>query len=377
MQRDYRGLRAQAILALLCMLGAPHSRAQSAPAPKAVGLWAHDNLVAWEVIPYDALKRGPEERAAMLSRVGFKHYAYLAFPDQEDKDMTVYGRAVDAEVEALQRQGIDLLAWFLIVDTADDPKVRTALDSFKRHGVHPQLWVAHSWAPYPRSPEQWARYYPKGFVVPRGIDEFEKRSDADKRLVRSAWVQISTELSPKTPEEQIQRVQREAERIKEFVKIAAAYGCKVNIYNEGGWFGMVENQVAIVRRLKEMGVDDVGMVYNFSHSRDELHDDSKNFPQLWALMRPYVVDVNVIAVKMDYGYVHYPSQGEAELEMMRTIQESGWKGPVGLPVQQPGDAEVTLRNDVRGLDWLAAELKQAGSGGPRPFPLIPDVHYIR
>ena len=32
----------------------------------------------------------------------------------------------------------------------------------------------------------------------------------------------------------------------------------------------------------------VGIVYNFSHSRDELHDDSQHFPQLWQLIKPYV-----------------------------------------------------------------------------------------
>ena len=54
--------------------------------------------------------------------------------------------------------------------------------------------------------------------------------------------------------------------------------------------------------------------------------------------------------------------------MMRIIQDSGWKGPVGIIGEKSGDAEVTLRNYLIGLDWLAAELKQPGSGGARPFP---------
>jgi len=33
-------------------------------------------------------------------------------------------------------------------------------------------------------------------------------------------------------------------------------------------------QVAIIERLKTLGVTDVGIVYNFSHARDELHDDT-------------------------------------------------------------------------------------------------------
>ena len=54
--------------------------------------------------------------------------------------------------------------------------------------------------------------------------------------------------------------------------------------------------------------------------------------------------------------------------MMRIIQDSGWRGPIGLIAEKGGDAELTLSNYLRGLDWLAAELKQAGSGGPQPFP---------
>jgi len=76
--------------------------------------------------------------------------------------------------------------------------------------------------------------------------------------------------------------------------------------------------------------------------------------------------VNITGTCMD-GISIYLSQGDRELEMMRTIQNSGWRGPIGLIAEKGGDAEVTLRNNLVGLDWLAAELKLAGSGGPRPF----------
>jgi len=35
-----------------------------------------------------------------------------------------------------------------------------------------------------------------------------------------------------------------------------------------------------------------------------------------------------------------------------------------------GDEEITLRDYMTGLEWLAAELKEHGSGGPRPFPRV-------
>jgi hypothetical protein len=56
---------------------------------------------------------------------------------------------------------------------------------------------------------------------------------------------------------------------------------------------------------------------------------------------------------------------------MRTIQESGWTGPVGVIAEKGGDAEVTLKNYLKGIDWLAAEIAKPGSGGPRPFANAP------
>jgi len=39
-------------------------------------LFARENLVAWCIVPFDSKRRGPEDRAAMLERLGFKHFAY-------------------------------------------------------------------------------------------------------------------------------------------------------------------------------------------------------------------------------------------------------------------------------------------------------------
>ena len=39
-------------------------------------LFAEKNLVAWCIVPFDARRRGPEERAEMLRRLGFTRFAY-------------------------------------------------------------------------------------------------------------------------------------------------------------------------------------------------------------------------------------------------------------------------------------------------------------
>lgn len=277
--------------------------------PEVIGdLWDQDNLVAWCAVPFDVKKRGPEERALMLRRLGFKHFAY----DWRKENIPTF----DAEIEALQKHGIDLLAWWFPLG-AEHPLAKTTLEVFQRHNVHPQLWVS----------------------------------------VHIGW--------PESPDAQAANVKTAADRINALVKLATPFGCSVQLYNHNGWFGMVENQVAVIDRLAELGVTGVGMVYNFSHVRDEKHDDTVDFQAIWKKIQPHVVVVNITGTQQE-GIIVYPSQGDCELEMMRIIQQSGWKGRIGVIAEKGGDTETTLANYLKGLAWLAKEVTEPGAGGPRP-----------
>src|SRR4051794_11644565 len=46
------------------------------PAAESNELFARKNLVAWCIVPFDSQKRGPEERAQMLEKLGFSKFAY-------------------------------------------------------------------------------------------------------------------------------------------------------------------------------------------------------------------------------------------------------------------------------------------------------------
>src|SRR4026208_2500387 len=67
-------------------------------------LFARSNLVAWCIVPFDAKKRGPEERAEMMERLGFKMFAY----DYRAEHIPTF----DGEMEALKRHHVQLLAWW-------------------------------------------------------------------------------------------------------------------------------------------------------------------------------------------------------------------------------------------------------------------------
>jgi sugar phosphate isomerase/epimerase len=286
--------------------------AQTAPTPPPgppPGILAPENLHAWCVVPFDAKKRGPEERAQMLEKLGFKRFVY----DWRAKDIPTF----DAEIEALKKHGIELTAWWS-PGNSRDPVLLQTLEVFKRQNVHPQLWVMGGGTP------------------------------------------------TTTPEEQRERVEKEAERIRDIVKLAEPYGCPVELYNHNNWFGQPDNEVAIIEQLKQFGVTNVGMIYNFSHG----HEDVADFPAIWKRIQPYVRAVNVTGMtKEGEKKIVPPSQGEFELGMLRVILDSGWRGPIGLIAEQGGDAEITLGNNLRGLDWCRQELAQPGAAGPRPtFP---------
>jgi hypothetical protein len=189
-------------------------------------------------------------------------------------------------------------------------------------------------------------------------------ADAEATLARArqAFHDLDT---PKDAKQQEERVHSEAERIKAFADLAAPYGCKVELYNHGGWFGRVDNQLAIITRLKELGAPDVGLVYNFVDAHDEHHDDIQDFEHVWRRIQPHVDAVNLAGIGQSNAEVVNLSQGESELEMIRIIDDSGWHGPVGLFAHaETQDAEETLRDRLAGFDWLIAELRSPGSGGP-------------
>jgi hypothetical protein len=278
-------------------------------------IWAHDNLVACVVNHFDAKARGPEDTAQMFNGLGITKLAY----NWREVDVPNF----DAEIDAMKAHGIEIKAWVLY--GSENAHSQLILDTFKRHQIHPQLW----------------------------IEETGQGKEA---------ADIQT-----TPDQQKQKIAQEADKIQALAKLSTPYGVKIVLYNHNGWLGMELNQIAVINELKKRGVSDVGMVYNFTHARDKVHDDSKDFASLWPKMRPHVVEVNITGMDVD-PHVLYPSQGNGELEMMRIIQRSGWQGPVGITAEKGGDAEVTLKNYIVGVDWLAAEIKKPGSAGPPPFP---------
>jgi hypothetical protein len=153
-----------------------------------VDLFSRENLMAWCIVPFDAKKRGPDERAQMLKKLGIPRLAY----DYRAEHIPTF----DAELDALKANGIELAAWWFPGTLNEE--AQTILDVVKRHGVHPQLWVTGGGTP------------------------------TKMRLNRTLV------LNPKC---------------SEYARSRGRCGGRlpVALYNHGEWFGEPENQIAIMR----------------------------------------------------------------------------------------------------------------------------------
>ncbi|MCE9564518.1 MAG: TIM barrel protein [Planctomycetes bacterium] len=292
------------LVAIVAFTGA--SRVPAAD-PKPPAIYAQDNLVAWCIVPFDAKKRSPEDRAAMMKKLGFKKFAY----DWRAEHLPT----LDREIAALKKEGIELTAvWFPGGLNAD---AKVLLEALKKHEIKTQLWVT-----------------------------------------------MNGGGAAKTPEEQAKKVQDHAKAIKPIADEAAKIGCTVALYNHGGWFGEPENQVAIIEELK---LKNVGIVYNLHHG----HDHLDRLPELLKKMKPHLLAFNLNGMIPDgerKGKKIIPlGQGSEDLKLMKLLADSGWTGPVGILGHTSDDAEERLKDNLDGFNWLLPQLS-GKEPGPKPTP---------
>src|SRR5438105_1857535 len=172
-------------------------------------IFDRDNLVAWCIVPFDAKKRTPPQRAEMLQKLGIHRFAY----DWRAEHLPTF----ETELNELKKHNIELTAVWFPADLNSD--ARLLLDAIKKHELHPQLWV---------------------------MMQIKPQADQNKTIASTA-----TAIGPVAIE-------------------AAKLNCRVALYNHGGWFGEPEHQIAIIESLRKEGITNVGMVYNLHHGHEHL-----------------------------------------------------------------------------------------------------------
>jgi hypothetical protein len=258
------------------------------------------NLMAWCIVPFDASKRSPEDRAAMLKRLDIRKFAY----DYRAEHVPTFER----EIVALKENGIELSAWWFPGVLNDEAKMTLAL--FEKTNQHPQLWIM---------------------------------GGGDQNM---------------TPEQADAFAAQETERIRSIAIAAEKVGCKVGLYNHGGWFGQPEN---LVRLVKQVNMSNVGVVYNLHHAHDQLD----RLPAVLKMLKPYMLVLNINGMQTDgerVGKKILPiGQGDRDEQVLTAIAESGYDGPIGILNHTDEDAEKRLVANLQGLRNLVGKLSEKNS----------------
>jgi sugar phosphate isomerase/epimerase len=154
---------------------------------------------------------------------------------------------------------------------------------------------------------------------------------------------------------QKEKIEAAARQLLPLAKRTQALGCKLGLYNHGGWGGEPENLAAVCRWLREhAGAEHVGIVYNLHHGHGHIDD----FADCLALMQPYLLCLNLNGMNDGAQPKILPlGQGRHEKAMLRTLVESGYRGPIGiLDHRGDVDAEKSLRENLEGLETLLGQL---------------------
>jgi quinoprotein glucose dehydrogenase len=220
----------------------------------------------------------------------------------------------EEEILTYKKRGLEFFAFWSTHDTA--------FDLFSKYGLHPQIWLT---APSPIAP---------------------------------------------TRDEQIRKAAAELLPVVERTRKA---GCPLGLYNHGGWGGEPENLVAVCEYLRQNhNASHVGIVYNFHHGHGHIDD----FAQSFARLKPYLLCLNINGMvgngDAQGKMILTLAQGDQELAMLRVVQRSDWRGPIGILCHRTdADAELVLADNLDGLDWLKKEMANPGSAGPKPAQRAP------
>jgi len=285
---------------LLSVLGAvPVALCQ---AIQTTDVFAKGSLFAWNFIAFDSVHRTPLEQVQMLNRLGIQRMGI--------EWSGSHIQSFDQEIAAMRENHIAIQGFWVRGNmhpernkpTAIDGDVELVLATLERNKLSTQIW-----------------------------DPF----DADGEF-----------MALSEPE----RLKRAVEAVRYVAKRAARINCSVAIYSHGGWMGEPENELEVV---KQVGMPNVGIVYDYEHARPQMN----RFPEFFPKLVPHLWAVILNGMQDGGPPVITLGDGDRDLELTRVIYQSGYRGPIGL-VNHDGsrDAEVGLRMNLVGLKRLLVQL---------------------
>jgi len=171
------------------------------------------------------------------------------------------------------------------------------------------------------------------------------------RVTPQFWITVPSPAGA----DQEAKVEAAAKQLQGMVEKTRQLGCKLGLYNHGGWGGEPANMVAVTKRLRQDGKSDhVGIAYNLHHG----HGHIKDFAEVLALMQPYLFCLNLNGMNENEQPKILPvGLGRHELAMMEVIKRSGYSGPIGiLGHRENVDAEVALKQNLDGMKKVLGQI---------------------
>lgn len=178
-------------------------------------------------------------------------------------------------------------------------------------------------------------------------------------LVKKHGIKPQIWITNRSPQAETQeaRVEAAAKQLMPLVDQAKELGCKLGLYNHGGWGGEPRNMVAVCEWVrKNANSDHVGIVYNFHHGHGHINDFAKSLK----VMKPHLLCLNLNGMNDGANPKILPiGQGQHEKRMLQIVLDSGYTGPIGiLDHRGDVDAEKSLNENLNGLKKLLGELGQ-------------------
>ena len=255
----------------------------------------NDNLIPWSIVGFDVKERTPAERIQMVEDLGFSQYAFGG----REKHIATMAE----EIRLAEKANIKIPAVWLYINLAKDtvgklkPQSEQILKALEETGLKAQIWVGMD---------------PKYF---EGLAD-EAAFEESKKMIGY--------LSDR----------------------AESLGCKIALYNHGGWFGNPKNQLQLIKALPE---NEIGIIHNFHHAHDNLDNYAENIKR----MMPYLWCVNLNGMKKEGPKIITIGEGNLEKKMIHTLFDEGYEGPFGiLGHVKGGDPEVLLDKNREGLQRL-------------------------
>lgn len=263
-------------------------------------------------------------------------------------------------VQADEQPGIfaadNLVAWCIVPFDARQRGPAARAEMLKRLGIK---HVAYDWRQkhVPEFEQEILEYKKHGL----GYFAFWSWHPSMEALIRKHKIQPQIWMMMRNSDKATQedRIRDAAAGLLPMVETTRNLGCKLGIYNHGGWAGTPDNMIAVAKYLREEhDADHVGIVYNFHHGHEHIAD----FEALIRRMKPWLICLNINGME-DAEIVAKGSRkilpvgsGKHERQMLKLVRASGYTGRIGiLDHRSELDAEESLKANLDGLRKLVGE----------------------